>query len=324
MSLTALPIAKPTIFTNYSPHTRRILKRGCSSPVAYDTYSHVDSTYNPNYIAKSMAMCYDKLGQTDLAKDYFEKAWGLNAEDAYSANSLVKIQVKEEDYTSAYQNSEKFIEKDSTNATMNALNAFVYYNLKRYDIAVERFQKCLLHGDSSLIVNRSLGFSYFLGDMDSVARPFLQQAFLQDTTNNNVLYILGKVNHKLGYYQEAVECFSKMAERLTSSEALLYAVYKGLAEAYEKNGAFQRALDTYETTLKYASDNKDKMEVNYQMALIIDKELKDNNLAILHYQRYRTSLFNYQNSLTDESEIQDVETRLIALDEYIDSLKKEK
>jgi len=128
---------------------------------ALDAYSRIDSTYNPNYIAKSMAACYEKLNQPDFAKDYYAKAWESNNHDTYSANSLVKIYVKNEDYLSAYNYSERFVENDSTNATMNALNAYAYYNLKYYDIALERFKKCLMQGDSSYLSIAPLDISTF-------------------------------------------------------------------------------------------------------------------------------------------------------------------
>jgi len=302
-----------------------LLFRSEKYALALDTYSRVDSTYNPNYIAKSMAMCYEKLNQLDSAKNYYSKAWELDARDVYSANSLVKIYMKKEDYVSAYQYSEQFIEKDSTNVTMNAMNAYSYYNLKYYDIAIKRFEKCLQQGDSSLIVNRSLGFSYFLLGKDSIARPFLQQAFLQDTTNNNVLFTLGKVNYELGYYPEAVECFSKMVEKMVPSDILVYTIYKELAMALEKNQNFPDAINSYETALNYTSDNADKMDVYYSIATIMEKKLKNYGMAALYYSQYRTTLLNYQNSLKDDEQdkINEIETKLTALDKYIESLREE-
>jgi tetratricopeptide (TPR) repeat protein len=290
---------------------------------ALDAYNRIDLSYNPNYITRCMGMCYEKLNQPDEAKYYYGKAWELNTQDAYSANSLVKLQVKEEDYISAYDISERFIGKDSTNATMNALNAFVYYNLDYYDMAIERFEKCLQREDSSLLVNRSLGFSYYLTGNDSLAHPFLKQAFLQDTTNNNVLYILGKVNYKLGYYQEAVDCYMKMIENLIPSNVLVYGVYKGLAMANEKNGTFELAMRNYSKALGYTQDNSDKMELYYAMATLLDKELKNYLRALYYYKEYRLCLFNYQSSLKDEQEIDEIESKLTALDEYIKQLTED-
>jgi tetratricopeptide (TPR) repeat protein len=218
---------------------------------------------------------------------------------------------------------------------MNALNAYVYYNLKYYNIAIDRFQKCLQQGDSSLFVNRGIGFSYYLASMDSVTmeslnmnsavmdsltRFFLQKAFLQDTTNTNVLNILGKVNYKLGYYSEAVECFQKIVKGVTPANDLLYHLYKDLAMALEKSGAFQDAVPAYSKASSYTNINTDKMELYYAMATLADNELKDYRSAVPLYMSYRLCLFNYQSSLKDDQAINEIESKLTALDEYIKQL----
>ena len=303
-----------------------LLYRSEKYALAIDAYTHIDSTYNQNYITRCIAMCYEKLNQNELAKEYYKLAWELNANDAYSANSLVKIFVKEEDFNSAHYFSEKFIENDSTNLTMNALNAYVYYNLQQYDIALERFEKCLQQGDSSLIVNRSIGIIYYLADMDSLALVFLQRAFLQDTTNDNVLYILGKVNYNLDFYPEAIECFQKLIEKTleqTPKPILFYRFYYDLAMSYEKNESFSDAANFYSRAASYNNslDNNSKMALYYKIATLFDEKLMNYINAIYYYRQYRVTLLNYQNSFKEEEqEINEIEAKLIALDKYIEEL----
>ena len=297
-----------------------LLYRSEKYTAALEAYNRIDSSYTPNYIARCTAMCHEKLNQVDSAAYYYQKALKLNEQDAYSASSLVKIYLNNKDFLSAYDYSEEFIKKDSTNATMNALNAYVYYNMEYFDIASERFQKSLMQGDSSLVVNRSLGYIYHETEMDSLALPLLQHALLQDTTNNNVLYILGKANHNLGHYPEAIKYFQKMVDNLVPPDVLLSTLYKSLAMAQEKNEAFIDALNTYTTALKYASENTRRMDLFYSMATLSDHKLKNYTQAIAYYKQYRLCLFNYQNSLENEQEINKIETTLTTLDEYILSL----
>ena len=301
-----------------------LLYRSEKYSLALNAYLEIDSTYNQNYIARCIAMCYDKLNQTDLAKDYFRYAWKLNEKDAYSACSLVKILVKEENFLSALDYSEKFIEKDSTNSTMNALNAYAYYNIQNYEVALPRFEKCLQRGDSSVIVNRTVGYIYYFYDKDSLARTFLQQAYLQDTTNNNLLYILGKVNSKLTYYDEATECFHKVIERFAPpSRNVLFGLYKELALANDSLRKFDRAIGTYSRALSYSSNTTDQMELNFRIAYLYDNELNNYTLAVMYYKQYRVCLFNYQSSLKedeDEKEIKEIDEKLNALDEYLKQL----
>lgn len=311
--------------TNIYFEVRRadLLYRSEKYTLAIDAYSRIDSTYSPNYISRCIAMCYEKLNQQNVAKFYYNKAWESDPSDAYSAGSLVKIQVKEEDFLSAYLNSEQYIKTDSTNATMNALNAYVYYNTGDHDIAIQRFQKCLSQGDSSLIVNRSLGFSYYLVNMDSLAQPLLRQAFLQDTTNINVLHVLGKVNLKLGYYREAIECFEELIKKALESvpPSLFYNVYNDMATAYEKNEEYKSAVEFYLKTLSYTSaGNNNRMALYYKIATLSNEKLNDYATAIAYCKLYRDTLLNYQKSLEDEKEINEIESKITALNEYIKQL----
>jgi len=114
-----------------------------------------------------------------------------------------------------------------------------------------------------------------------------------------------------------------MADHLIPSNVLLYSIYKSLAMSQEKNEMFDIALESYRAAFRYTSDNADQMELYYAMANLSDKELKNNYMAIAYYREYRRCLFNYQNSLTDEKEVDEIETKLTALDEYIQSLTEE-
>ncbi|MDR3266422.1 MAG: tetratricopeptide repeat protein, partial [Tannerella sp.] len=185
-----------------------LLYRAEKYPVALEEYFAINPEFNPGYLTKSIAMCYDKLNQPDSAKVYFSNAWEIDAKDSFSALSLVKIHLKQEDFQSALIVSEKFISRDSTNIQMNILNAHTYYSLNRYEEAAGRFEKCRLQGDSSLTVNKSLGISYYFLKNDSLAFPCLNQAYSQDTTNTNVLYALASVNYNLGYYPDAIKYYT--------------------------------------------------------------------------------------------------------------------
>ena len=104
---------------------------------------------------------------------------------------------------------------------------------------------------------------------------------------------------------------------------MLFNVYKDLALAHEKNGSFQKALGAYSTAVRYTQNNNTKMELYFSMATIADKELKNYHMAVILYKEYRVCLFNYQNSLKDEKEIEEIESKLESLDEYIKLLTEE-
>ena len=60
---------------------------------------------------------------------------------------------------------------------------------------------------------------------------------------------------------------------------------------------------------------------NYSSAIeILDTLSEKYPQSIAYYREYRLCLFNYQSSLTDDEAVNEVETKLTALDEYIKSL----
>jgi tetratricopeptide (TPR) repeat protein len=297
-----------------------LLYRAEKYPSALEEYFAINPEFNPGYLTKSLAMCYDKLNQPDSAKVYFSRAWEIEAKDSFSALSLVKIHLKQEDFQSALIESEKFISRDSTNIQMNILNAHTYYNLNRYEEAVERFEKCRLQGDSSLTVNKGLGISYYFLKNDSLAFPCLHQAYLQDTTNTNVLYAFASVNYNLGYYPDAIKYYADLVERATPNRNALFIYHKELGKSCEKNKMYADAVRIYHLAIPYITDNVKGMELYYALATLCENELKAYTEAINYYKQYRLSLFNYQGSLTDEKEIEEMELKINELDKHIRQL----
>ena len=294
---------------------------------ALDEYFRIEKKDNSSYVNRSIAMCFDKLYQTDSAMVYYSRAWEIDPTDYYSATSLVKLNIRKEDYASALSNSEKFMLLDSANMQMNALNAFTYYNMDNYVEAVSRFEWCRATGDSSLIVNRGLGISYYFLEDDSCAHRYLNQAYIQDTTNNTVLYALASVNYNLEYYQESIDCYSKLIERNIPNKNALYTYFYGLGKAFEKNNSFEAALHNYQYGIQYATSNSQKMDVYYAISSIYEHQFKDYYGAIHFYKEYRVHFFNYLNSLPENDEadiakIKELKEKLDELDKHIAYLKE--
>ena len=294
-------------------------------PLALNEYLSIKEGYSPSYLDRRIGMCYEKINELDSARTHYYQAWEADSLDSYSALSLVKIHIKQNNYIGALHNSETFIFQDSTNLQMNILNAFTYYNLDLYEEAVRRFEKCRVMGDSSLIVNRGLGVSYYFLQKDSLALPLLKKAYEQDTTNVTVLYGLASANYNLGNYPEAIDCYGTLVERETPNRNTLYTYHRGLGDSFKSMGMFQEAYTGYMDALHYANTHQ-CMELYYLIADVCERELKDFRIALHYYERYKSSLSGYKWMLAeaevpDTIEIKGIEQKLISLDEHIDSLK---
>ncbi len=138
---------------------------------------------------------------------------------------------------------------DSANLEVNLLNALIYYNMDNYEDATQAFERCQLLGDSSLTVNRGLGISYYFLEKDSNAIEYLKKAYVQDTTNNTVLYALASTYHNLAFYRESVDCYQLLLERTIPKRNTLYTYYNGMAQSYEKNHQFEEAIQNCRRTV---------------------------------------------------------------------------
>ncbi|GHT87629.1 hypothetical protein FACS189474_0910 [Bacteroidia bacterium] len=305
-----------------------LLYRSEKYTMALEEYRAIDpEQYNAGYLKKSIALCYDKINQVDSAKVYYAEAWELNPGDTFSALSLVKAAIRQKDYFSAMHYSEKFTSKDSTNAQMNALNAFVFYNLDIYEEAVKRFEKCRLAGDSSLMVSRSLGISHFFLQNDTLAYPYLQQAYAQDTTNMTVLYALASVSYNLGDFPVSIQSYNTLVEHATPDYNTLYTYLMGLAKSYEKDSMFTEAVQNYTMANRYATSNNQKMELFFALAVLFEFNLKEHKTAVFYYTQYQATLLNYQGALSeaenpDAEKIKEVEVKMSELEKHIKALKE--
>lgn len=279
---------------------------------------------SPNTLTQ-IAQCFEKMNQADSAMVYFKAAWDTNPSDSYSAASLVNLCLKAGRSLEALAHSTVYLEKDSTDQQMNLLNALTYYVMDNYEEAIFRFKKCYEAGDSSLIVNRSLGISYYSLRENYEAEIFLDKAFRQDTTNNNVLYCLAVSSNELADHKKAIPLFRKLLDRTIPSDLTLYLYYKGLASAYDKGSLFEDAVEAYKKALIYAGTNQ-KMTINFTIGQLYENQVKDSSNALIYYQNYRHDLNGYLEGLirkneTDEN-VDDTKKRLKYLDEHIKELTK--
>jgi Tfp pilus assembly protein PilF len=304
-----------------------LLYRDDRPAIALDIYKEVND-YDPVYLNKRIGMCYEKIGEIDSAGIYYNQAWEADPLDAFSALSLVKMQLKNKDYLSALQNSEIFLVNSPDNLQMKILNAYSYYNLDNYPEAIERFEHCRELGDSSLITIRGLGISYYFEQKDSLAYPNLHKAYAMDTTNTVVLFALGKTTSNMELYAESVDAFTGLLDRLKVDGSLYYAYHRELGNAYSGLKDYNNAVTNYLLCLQYASQ-ENKIELSYLVASISENELQDNTTAIFYYKMYHRHLDSYKYSLETEKpdfyeeSVQEVNFKLEELAKHISLLQSQ-
>lgn len=299
---------------------------------ALANYKLLETEYNLDNMVKRSAQCYERINQLDSAKVYYAKAWGRDSTDSFSAASLINLNIKQGDQhlLNAIDLSEIYLSKDSTNKQINVLNALAYYASDMYEQAVEKFEKCRIDGDSSLLVNRSLGLAYYsLGNRDE-AYKYLEKAYEMDSTNLNVLYALGVTYNDKANFVQAAKSFENLIEKRMPANISMYLYYRNLGVAYEGQKKHLLAVNSYVKATKYATDDQ-RMYLYYTIVSIYDVDLKMSEEALTYYKLYKASLSNYMAKIQtkenleqkDLIEIDVTKTKLDALDKHILRLQKE-
>lgn len=294
-------------------------------------YKYLVDTYKMDNMLRRVALCYDKINKPDSAKIYYTKAWTTDFFDTSSVSGLVNLNIKagKLGFGEAIRISDIYVNKDSLNRQINLLNALSYYAADLYEEAVIRFNRCYNNGDSSLVVVRSLGLSYYsLGQNDN-AYDFLQKAYKIDSTNINVLYALGVVANEKTDYDTGKKCFGMLIDKVVPADFTLYQYYRNMAIAYEGKNEFSEAVEFYKMAVAYASENQ-KMYLYYTIVSIYDVDLKLPKESLEYYILYKDSLQAYYENLlkttdqdnTTRGEIAVTRNKLDALDKHISRLRK--
>lgn len=282
---------------------------------------------------KRSAQCFEKINEPDSAKHYYSIAWEKDSTDSFSAANLINLNLKTEHYGNAILLSDIYVQRDSTDKQINVLNALSYYFSDLYEEAIERFKKCHEAGDTSLVVNRSLGIALYSMKESYDAQPFLEAAYRQDTTNNNVLYCLAIVCNDMGEHKKSIPHFHRLLDRTIPPDLTLYLYYRNLGLAYWKGKREQEAVDTYTKALAYANDDQ-KMNLYYTIADLSEHSLNKKTEALEYFRLYKVSLIAYMGRLREklakepddtdyQKGIKETEEKLKHLNTYIVDLEKE-
>ena len=295
---------------------------------ALSDYKMLSDKYGLTNMVKRSAQCFENMNLPDSAIVYYSEALKTDTTDVFSVASLININIKLKNFGAAIQLSDNFVEKDSTNKQINLLNGLSYYGADFYEEAALRFERCYLNGDSSLIVNRSLGISYYSLGENEKAFPHLLKAYVQDTTNNRVLYCLGVVSNEMHDFRNSVIYFEKLLEKTIPSNMILYLYYRGLAKGYEGREEYENAVANYKEAAKYGQQNQN-MYLYFTLGTIYDYELEEPSLALEYYVKYQSELKNYLEKLKqkedkeDDFEIKNVEASILSLNSHIGRLEKD-
>jgi tetratricopeptide (TPR) repeat protein len=235
------------------------------------------------YLARQLARSYENLGLAGTAVLYYRTALEMNPADYKSTFRLANIYRRQEQYVEGIFLTDSYLESDSNNIEMLKLNAFLYFLKEYYSAAVKRIEYCHSLGDTSEFLNKYLGYSYFKTDAYAEAKTFLEKAWLEDTLNADLCYILGLSCDYSYYKEQAIEYLEKTIRLITPAPEHVSRVYQDLAKAQTGYYKYDDALDAYHKALELTP--ADTLLI-FQLASHYDNWIKDKRMALQYYEKF--------------------------------------
>jgi tetratricopeptide (TPR) repeat protein len=234
-------------------------------------------------LIKNIAKCYDNLEQTDSAIYFYAKAISLNNSDYQSYIRLINIYIEEKNYPLALATTEDYKTTNPDNPKINSLTAFLYLFTIKYHEAIDNFNRCIQHGDSSKFNYKYLGIAYSKIENYDSAKVYLEKAFRKDTTDAVTAEYLGIACSSSCYVQLGVSYFDVSLRLRNPTIRTLSSLYKNTAEAYNKVYRYQDALN--DLLLAYELNPADTLLV-FKIGSQYDDWLKKPELALIYYEKF--------------------------------------
>jgi len=179
----------------------------------------------------SIASCYNALGNTDAAIEYYNKADKISPDNSQILFSLAYLYFSKNQVDTAKNYVNRSLQIDPNNANALQLKNFISQQ------------------DSNDDMNKAV--SYMNSGNYSDSKKILDKLAQSDSSNFQVYYYLGHICYATQKYAEAVQDFLK-AVKLNSEYALSY---YSLGLAYDKLKKFNDSLASYERFIQMSTDD---------------------------------------------------------------------
>ncbi|MCX6244258.1 MAG: hypothetical protein NTU98_06080 [Bacteroidetes bacterium] len=232
------------------------------------------------YVLKQLANSYNELQQVDSAIQFYSRYLVLVPYDAGITVKLANLFIRKRNYAAGLCLTETFLAKDSANTGVLKINAYCNYLMKEYQVAAQRFSKCVTLGDKSKFTLKYSGLSLYRQELYDLAEPQFRLAYLADTTDAEVCFYYGVSAYRSALPDTGVFYLEKALELLLPDPQFLRTLYIELAGAYTDNGRSDTAL----TILKSAYEaNPDYPILAFKIAYQYDYYLRKPFEALPYY-----------------------------------------
>ena len=230
--------------------------------------------------------CYGQIQKNDSSMYCYSKALQYNPEDYSTLSKLSNIFLQQSKYDPLLYYSNRYLQIDSSNQTINQYNGIGLCMTKNHTQAIYRLNILYQQGDSSFITHFYLGISYFANKENPDAYFHLKQSFKKDSDNVTVYYYLGKAAILSGHQQEGIAYLKRGLDKITPKDSVLYNYNYGIAKGYELLFNNTERIKYLKISSKLKPEQKSLL---YIIGGVYDHELKKPEEALTYYNLFMTT-----------------------------------
>lgn len=193
-------------------------------------------------------------------------------DDYLAASKLASLYIRNNYYDYAIETCEAYRKTDTTNATVNRLEAQAYCLNQEYQKALERYQPLLAQGDSSFYNCYYAGISHYALNQPYEAHDLLEAARKHAPDHIDLLYYLGKACSKTLWKKKGMEYMEDAIRLVFPQDSVAARLYGGLADCCREAAEPRKQIKALMQQYKY---NPQAHYVLYKAAFVSFYHLKD-------------------------------------------------
>ena len=247
-------------------------------------------------------------------------------DDYLAASKLASLYIRNNYYDYAIETCEAYRKTDTTNATVNRLEAQAYCLNQEYAKALERYRPLLAQGDSSFYNCYYAGISHYALNEPYEAHDLLEAARKQVPEHIDLLYYLGKACSKTLWKDKGVTYMEDAIRLSFPQDSVVAKLYRGLADCCKEAAEPHKQIKALMQQYKY---DPTAHYVLYKAAFTSYFHLKDIDNTIKYLEAYlKTRPKGSKDEPQEMTEEGDVvlneNNRYNAAEAWLEDLKKKK
>ena len=247
-------------------------------------------------------------------------------DDYLAASKLASLYIRNNYYDYAIETCEAYRKTDTTNATVNRLEAQAYCLNQEYAKALERYRPLLAQEDSSFYNCYYAGISHYALNEPYEAHDLLEAARKQIPEHIDLLYYLGKACSKTLWKDKGVTYMEDAIRLSFPQDSVVAKLYRGLADCCKEAAEPHKQIKALMQQYKY---DPTAHYVLYKAAFTSYFHLKDIDNTIKYLEAYlKTRPKGSKDEPQEMTEEGDVvlneNNRYNAAEAWLEDLKKKK